>query len=213
MSSQLVTVTIPSVSVQKLSSKDRSRGVKPAKGWVRHVVSTDPTQRGGYALIAGPSGAFAPTGEMQLPVGSVVVDAHYDHTARILKVAYDGTLIVLTTPEGEVWRPLRERTASFCAAVDAALAMTQQKLLAVDVAQHDTARSAAAAKLAQCDEPGREWGRTLAVKDLEAATVALATAQARLEALPTVPVDPRAELVAERERLMARLAEIDALLS
>lgn len=113
----LVTVTIPEPAVERLSSRERSRGTKPRRGWWRHVVRVGPEQRGGYALIGDPP--FLPPGERLLPVGSVLVESHYDGDARIVVVAYDGALISRRDPSNgrRAWLDLKQHTVTFCGQV------------------------------------------------------------------------------------------------
>lgn len=209
-----VAVTIPSIK----------RGA-----WWRHVTATNRHQTGAQALLGGgESGSWLRTGEQLLPVGAVLVEAGSDDSARVWVVAYDGTLIPAPRPTGETeWISYRKAILSLCDRVESMLSVTQEALLQADLelaqASADTASKALAkidAELAAMPPPPvdrTDYLRKAALSSQALAAKALAQAQARVvecEArLASAPAaDPRAELLAERERLLARLDEIDALL-
>lgn len=65
------------------------------ESWLKHVVSVDATQRGGYAY----DGEFLNTGEQELPVGAIVIECIPRGSVKngykegvVLKVQADGEL-------------------------------------------------------------------------------------------------------------------------
>lgn len=190
----LVTVKIPTPAVEQLSSRERRRGDKARRGWVRHVTSVDRSKRGGFALIG--DQPFLSPGEMLLPVGAVIVEAHWDGDACVRVVNEDGELNSLRDPEsGEpVWFDTKTKTQSLCDLVERGLSITQRELAQQ---QFDGLRKVCAQEGATDNQ--RKW--------LEKARQTLA----RFEASPQ-EIDTEA-LEAERVALLNRLEEIDRLLS
>jgi len=124
-----VTVRIPASKEERLTSGQKRRGEKAGKGWWRHVVAVDRTKKGGFALLGGSNGPFLLEGEALFNVGDVIVEAHWNETARVTVVAYDGALISLRGKDGDIrYTDYKKSTQTLCGFIEDALIMTQTDL-------------------------------------------------------------------------------------
>ena len=197
-----VTVTIPAAQVEHLSSRARSRGEKPRRGWLRHVTSVDPRQRGGYALI-GPE-PFLQAGERILPLGAVVAECHWDGDVSLGRVGPDGAIVWLRdiTTGSRWWLDLKSHTVSTCQMAELLLGEPLRDTLTRGVRALTALVERTSADLAAADQ---DWLVRAKREELDQAEALLEGAAARLASLPAdPPADPRASAIAEVRALMAR---------
>jgi len=205
MGTNLITVNIPAANTEK----SRGRG---AKGWWRHVVRCDRTQKGGYAFVG--ETPFLDEGERLLAPGSVLMEADHDHTARLHVVALDGRTVRIRDTSGDhSWTDYRTRTQTLCDQIEALLTTPLGDTLRTAVERLEVAVRAQEEKaLAPYSDVGDRTRLHTLLESLETVRGHLAAWQAATDAEDAAR-DPRAALLAERASLLARLAEVDALLA
>ena len=183
---EIVTVVVRSPNRYISSSKMARKGLR--SGNTRIVSGTDRSAKGGYQFL----GDFIQPGENEVPVGGVILEQYPERDWAAWIVLPDGSISEIASANSDAIVTLRKEI-EHCLADPAACFRTMRDLRLQALREIEVQTNAAPA-------------------DIDNRRKRLARIEQMVEFIDAGGID-RVALCAERETLVARLSEIDALLA